>query len=218
MNLQNNKKPVHIKLNQELYIVRHAETDYNKKQIIQGRGVNASINKTGQQQARSFYQGFKNIAFDQIFTSYLKRTQETMAPFVEKGYSLSVHPELDEIDWGQFEGQVSNDLLKSSYRDITEKWRQGYLYEKMPGGESALQLQKRQRKFIKEILNNHSGKILICTHGRAMRSLLCTLLGHDLHCMDNFPHVNMSLYKLVGQEGHYEIELFNYTGHLDTRN
>ncbi len=35
-----------------LYIVRHGETDFNLKGIIQGRLIDADLNETGQNQAK----------------------------------------------------------------------------------------------------------------------------------------------------------------------
>ena len=38
-----------------LYIMRHAQTEYNKKGIIQGSEVDSDINKHGDIQASLFY-------------------------------------------------------------------------------------------------------------------------------------------------------------------
>ena len=35
-----------------LFLVRHGETEYNKKGMMQGRGIDASLNDTGHLQAR----------------------------------------------------------------------------------------------------------------------------------------------------------------------
>ena len=44
----------------EIFLVRHGETDFNKAGIVQGRGVNSSINENGQLQAKKFFEHFKN--------------------------------------------------------------------------------------------------------------------------------------------------------------
>ena len=38
-----------------IYLVRHGQTDFNLKGIVQGSGVDASINETGLKQAQAFY-------------------------------------------------------------------------------------------------------------------------------------------------------------------
>ena len=54
-----------------IYIIRHGETDYNKQGVIQGRGIDSSLNEMGQQQALQFYRAYHHIGFDIIYTSEL---------------------------------------------------------------------------------------------------------------------------------------------------
>ena len=67
----------------ELYIIRHGETDFNKRGIIQGRGVNSDLNDHGISQARSFYKAYHHIEFDKVITSTLKRTHQTVQSFID---------------------------------------------------------------------------------------------------------------------------------------
>ena len=46
-----------------LYIIRHAETEYNRKGIIQGSEVDSDINDKGDTQAKSFYEYYKDLNF-----------------------------------------------------------------------------------------------------------------------------------------------------------
>lgn len=199
----------------EIYIIRHGETDYNRQGIVQGKGVNSSINEKGVLQAEMFHNQFKNIKFDHLLASTLQRTQQTLQPFVNDGYDLKLHEELDEINWGIHEGRKTTPILQNQYEYITTGWRNGNVDLKIEQGESPRELQERQLRFINTILPNYDGKILVCTHGRAMRSLLCTMLEKPLSEMDSFPHTNLSLYKMNQQEsGVFEIDWFNYLEHL----
>ena len=198
----------------EIYLIRHGETDFNQRGIIQGRGVDSHINERGRSQAKAFFNHFGHINFNAVFASNLIRTQQTLEPFFKAGFKIQLHEGLDEIDWGIHEGKLSGSELAKEYKYITEKWREGVLEEKIPGGESPLDLQNRQLKFLENVLPNHEGKILICSHGRAIRAMLCTLLGKNLSNMDDFPHYNVSLYRLRQLNGIYEITDFNFIGHL----
>ena len=71
----------------EIYIIRHGQTDFNVKQVVQGRGVNSDLNDTGLQQAKSFFDTYHPIDFDVIYTSKLKRTHQTVAHFLNKNIS-----------------------------------------------------------------------------------------------------------------------------------
>lgn len=198
----------------EIYLVRHGQTDYNLRGIVQGRGVNSVLNEKGRAQAMAFYEHYKHEVFDHVLVSSLTRTHQTLAPFEQAGYMLNRHAELDEIDWGNHEGKCGDPRLAQEYLALTERWKAGLLEDKIDGGESPLDLQIRQRAFIDNILPNYGKRILICSHGRAIRALLCNMLDLPLSKMDDFPHTNLSLYKIHQIEGKFEIVLFNCTKHL----
>ncbi len=202
------------KIDKEIYLVRHGETDYNRKGIVQGRGVNSHLNEKGQAQAKAFYEHYRQLKFDHIFTSTLTRTHQTMGPFVEAGYQLMHHAGLDEIDWGHHEGQGGDPKLAEEYLYLTNRWKEGFLDEKIPGGESPLELQKRQLEFIDTVLPDYGPRVLICSHGRAIRAMLCTMLGLPLSKMDEFPHTNTSLYRLRQTHSGFEVLEFNSIAHL----
>lgn len=204
-------KPAAIR---DIYLIRHGETDYNKQGIIQGRNINSPLNETGRRQAMAFFKHFAHIPFDAIFASTLLRTLQTLEPFARKGYSILQFEELDEISWGVHEGRLSDHDTRNEFYRITQRWKNGILNEKIDGGESPIELQQRQLNFIKNILPLYKGNILICSHGRAIRSLLCTMLNISLSEMDNFPHSNLSLYHLQQNQHGFTIVKFNYTDHL----
>lgn len=200
----------------EIYLIRHGQTDYNKKGIVQGRGVNSHLNETGRKQARLFYEQYKHLPFDNVYTSTLIRTQQTVQDFLENGFAHTIREELDEIDWGIFEGVEHNSSLQETYYRIMELWSQGHVHVKIEGGESAHELQQRQLPFIEYLHQSEEEKILICSHGRAIRALLCGILDRPLSDMDKFKHDNTCLYKLSYQDGGFNIEIENDLSHLAT--
>ena len=60
-----------------IYILRHGQTDYNLQGIVQGGGVDTSLNDTGRKQAHAFHEAYKHIPFEAVITSRLKRTHQT---------------------------------------------------------------------------------------------------------------------------------------------
>ncbi|HXH20117.1 MAG TPA: histidine phosphatase family protein [Chitinophagales bacterium] len=202
-------------MKKEIYIIRHGETDLNKQGIVQGRGVDSHLNALGKRQAAAFFEHFSHEGFEIIYTSALTRTKQTVQPFADEGYSIYHYPELDEISWGIYEGKLPDSAASREYMAMLKKWRSGILDERIPGGESPRELQLRQLRFLDDILKHSvEKKILICSHGRAIRSLLCTMLGDDLSRMDDYPHQNLSLYKLIYNSHGFELVWFNYTAHL----
>lgn len=198
-----------------LYIIRHGETDLNKLGIVQGRGMDTNLNEKGKGQAEAFYNAYKKIPFDKVYTSTLKRTHQTVQKFISLNIPWTQYPGLDELGWGVHEGKESNEQLRSDFHHITHQWKAGELHHKFEEGESPLEVKERQLIVLEKLIEeNDDQNILICMHGRALRLFLCLLTNRPLSDMDSFPHLNTTLYK-VGYDGtDFHILEFNNTGHL----
>ena len=201
-------------MEKEIFIIRHGETDFNQLGIVQGKGVNSSINEKGAAQAQAFFDAYKNEGFEKIYISQLQRTAQTVAPFATLHLPTQVHEGLDEISWGIHEGKKDGETFKDFYR-VLHLWEAGETTVSLEGGESPETVQARQRIFINDLIQSPEKKVLVCSHGRAIRILLCTMLNEPLKNMDTFPHHNVSLYKLSYSEGNFKVILFNDIGHLN---
>ncbi len=179
-----------------IYIIRHGQTDFNVRQVVQGRGVNSDLNDTGIRQAKLFFDAHKEIKFDVVYTSSLKRTWQTVDSFISKKIPHIAVDNLDEIDWGIFEGVEHHPDLQKTYYDIINEWKQGNLTIKIEGGESAQDLADRLIPIVEELKSTEHKTILVCTHGRTLRVLLCLLMNRPVSAMDDFVHDNTCLYHL----------------------
>lgn len=201
--------------NKILYIVRHGETEFNRMNIVQGSGVDTGLNETGFIQATKFYNFYKEYSFDKIYISSLKRTQQSVQQFIDSGISHQKLSGLNEISWGDMEGKPQTDEQKLVYLNVVNKWNNGELQEKVPNGESPLEMQHRQKISLNIIMENvHENKILICMHGRAMKSFLCLLLDIKLTEMESFFHSNLGLYVLNFDGKKFDLLKQNDTEHL----
>jgi broad specificity phosphatase PhoE len=200
-----------------LYIVRHGQTDLNKRGIIQGRGMDTDLNDEGRRQAMLFFEAYKSVPFDKIYISELKRTQQSIQPFIDEGIPFEKLPGLDELGWGVHEGQAATPRNKAEFLQIMRSWVDGNLDAKFEGGESPNEVKARQLEAMKIIMSHPEEKtVLICMHGRAMRLLLCLLTNKPLTEMDSFPHQNLVLYKVAYDGKKYQIIDFNDSEHLKT--
>ena len=205
--------------NKKLYIIRHGETDLNKNGIVQGRGIDSSLNETGRMQAEAFFKMYKDVAIDKIYTSKLKRTHETVSHFIKKDIAWEQLEGLDELAWGIYEGQKSTPDLRKAFKKLIENWNLGNFDVKTEGGESPNEVFARQAKAMEHILEQDNEEtILVCMHGRAIRLLMCQLLQKSLSEMDEFPHQNTSLYILNYDGAKFEVEVFNSLAHLANNN
>jgi broad specificity phosphatase PhoE len=180
-----------------IYLIRHGETDYNKRGVVQGSGIDSDLNETGRAQAKAFFDYYGEIPFQKVYTSALKRTHQSVSYFLEKNLPHHILPGLNEISWGEKEGRVPNDKDDIYYNELISGWEKGHTHVKIPGGESPEEVVERQKEALKHILEQkHEELILVAMHGRAMRILLTHLLELPLSQMNNFEHANLCLYKL----------------------
>ncbi|NCD71935.1 histidine phosphatase family protein [Mucilaginibacter agri] len=198
-----------------LYIVRHGQTDLNKQGIVQGRGMNTDLNDEGRRQADLFFKAYNNVAFDKIYISTLKRTQQSIQGFIDKGIPYEKLEGLDELAWGVHEGQASTPETKAAFLQLMRDWTAGRLDVKFENGESPNEVKARQEKALDHIMSQPDEKtVLICMHGRAMRLLLCLLTNQPLTKMESFPHQNLVLYKVTYDGDKFDIVDFNNSIHL----
>jgi broad specificity phosphatase PhoE len=178
-----------------LYILRHAETEMNRLRIIQGSGIDSDLNERGIAQANRFFEAYQHTPFDWIVASNLKRTQQTIRPFVEKNNCLvSYFAELNEFGWGANEGNTYDPATESKYRYLIGEWAKENYHACIDGGESAYQLHQRVKTVFEHILESPAETILLCSHGRTLRCLLTIIHNQPLFSMEQYPVSNTGLY------------------------
>ncbi len=200
-----------------IYIIRHGETDYNRRGVVQGSGIDADLNELGRAQAMAFFQAYRHVPFANVYLSNLRRTHQTAEPFRELGIPMEQYGGLNEISWGVMEGKVPNSTDNAYYRALMENWSAGYTDQPTDGGESPEDVMNRQKPVIDLILSHpDENPVLIVMHGRAMRILLSWLMHESLADMDRYEHRNLCLYKLRYdyKTAQFTIELANDTAHL----
>ncbi|WP_257668196.1 histidine phosphatase family protein [Parapedobacter tibetensis] len=203
-------------MEKSLYIIRHGQTDLNLKGIVQGKGIDSPLNEMGRKQAEAFYEYYKDVPFDKIYTSTLLRTHQTVAPFLQDGLPFEQLEGLDEIGWGIYEGEEQTPEVMQGFLGLIARWSNGELDARVAGGETPNQVLARQRQALSHILSKQNEEnVLVCMHGRAMRMFLCLLINRDVTQMDDFPHTNTSLYKVLYNGSEFTIEDAYNIQHLE---
>lgn len=199
-----------------IFLIRHGQTDYNLKGIVQGSGVDTDLNDTGRDQARLFFQMYQDVPFKKIYTSTLKRTTQSVQGFIDLGIPTEALQEFNEISWGDKDGKIIVATDDSEYRRMLAEWDNGNTDACIKGGESPKQVQQRILKGLNLILSRPEEDIvLICMHGRAMRILLSTIFNYELACMNYFAHHNLCLYELQYTGSMYSLLKFNDLSHFE---
>ena len=199
----------------KIYLIRHGQTDFNLRNIVQGSGVDSSLNATGRAQAQAFFDTYKDVPFKKVYTSALVRSQESIKSFLDLGLPHEAFAGLNEISWGTKEGQPITPEEDEYYHYMLKQWQLGNTSMKIEKGESPEDVVNRMKPVMEYILSKEDeNPILICMHGRSIRILLCYLLKMDLSHMDSFEHRNLGLYLLDYSNSVFTIEKHNDVDHL----
>ncbi len=199
----------------KVYIIRHGQTDFNLRNIVQGSGVDTDLNDFGRAQARAFFEAYRHIPFDKVYTSALKRSKQTVQGFIDMGIPTEALVGLNEISWGTKEGQKVTPEEDEYYHHMLREWQLGRTDLRIEGGESPEDVVRRMKPAVDHILSHEEEKtVLICMHGRAIRILLCYLLNYPLRSMDMFDHANLCLYLLNYTGSMFSVERYNDRSHL----
>ena len=151
----------------QLWLVRHGETEWSISGQHTGR-TDIPLTHKGEQNAREIGRFLKDHSFDVVLTSPLLRARETcrLAGF---GEAAKEDPNLQEWDYGEYEGRTTNDIRK--VRPDWSLWKDG-----VPDGESIEQVAARAQAVIDAVITS-PGNVLLFAHGHILRILCCCWLG-----------------------------------------
>jgi probable phosphoglycerate mutase len=165
----------------QFYLIRHGDHDWLKKGIA-GRIAGVHLNALGLAQAEALPQRLESVTFAKIITSPLERAIETGAPLARaKGLAPVIAPEINELDFGDWNGQLT-EMLHADPR--WADWVRHRSVRRMPGGELITEVQARVVGFLERLhLENPHGHYALFSHGDSIRSALCHWMGLPLDLM-----------------------------------
>lgn len=159
-------------------LVRHAQTDFNKEEKIQGRSNNSDLNDKGLRQVKDLRKKISSIDFDICFSSPLLRTVETAFGLVGDRVLIERDNRLVERDLGELEGKDRSLYDSKKYWDYK-------LNCKEHGVEGVKELFLRCRDFLDYINEKYAGKnVLIVSHAAVIRAFHFLLSNTDLESSD----------------------------------
>ncbi len=162
------------------YFLRHGETEYNTKHIVQGQ-IDSPLTAEGIENIKKLAVKFRDIKFDLAFSSDLLRAKRT-AEIIALEHKLAVETTelIRERSFGKYEAQ-HNSVLDAYYKLFSElSDEEKFTYSK-DNVESNEKLMARVITFLRETAIAYPGKtILVASHGTVLRVLL-THLGYGTH-------------------------------------
>lgn len=169
-------------------LIRHGETDYNKKMHLPGRLPNVHLNKRGQKQAQTVAEKLAKAPIKAIFSSPLERALETAQPLALR-LKLSITPVtgLLETDCGEWQGQSVRRLRRQK---IWKSVQQRPSLFHFPGGEAILDSQHRIVQALESLRHQFSDQDLVAcfSHADPIKEVVAFYLGLPL---DNFQRLSI---------------------------
>lgn len=192
----------------ELYIVRHGQTPWNALGKLQGR-TDIELNQNGIAAAKALGEQLKDVRFDKIFSSPLKRAVCTAKLIcgsddsVSRDVPIQTDERLIEMSFGIGEGKLFDEWFseQSPYRFFfTEPEK----FPRAPQGENFQDVCDRTKDFIQEKIEPLCGsaqRIMIVAHGALNKGIMCYLQNHDVKD-----------YWLNGLQKNCQASVFDYDG------
>ena len=172
-----------------ILLIRHGQSEWNKLNLFTGF-KNVELSEQGIEEANKAGQNFKklNLKFDLVFTSELKRAQDTAKIILENLDQLDDLSSkskiiesfnLNERDYGDLTGLDKKETAEKFGDEQVHKWRRGYS-DQPPNGESLEDVVNRVKTYfdsdiLPSINNSENNNILIAAHGNSLRALLIVM-------------------------------------------
>lgn len=189
------------------YLVRHGQTKLNRSRRLQGI-TNSPLTKKGIRMAKRLGYELRDIKFQAVYTSDLKRTKETANYILsenKQNYTpIYSDPDLRELSFGKFEEAKNLKMIPVALRTLgVRKIVQAFmnqehvtelteLFRTMDGTEQiedAAHLNLRITRALRTIAQQYQGQecnILIVTHGLILSNFIERLQGDvPLFLLDN---------------------------------
>lgn len=186
-----------------LYIVRHAQTQANAQELLQGQS-DSPLTKQGKIQIKNLKAKLRNIHFDAFFSSDLLRaklTAEIIA--LERKMAVTTTKALRERRFGSLEGK-KYEIFSKELRQLFQKYqelspRKKLKFKFVEDMESDEEILMRFITFLREVAVAYAGKnLLIVTHGAMIRVLLIHL---GVGSYDDFIAIPNTAYLKIESDG-----------------
>ena len=150
-----------------IYFVRHGQTDWNVVGRIQGH-ADIELNEIGIKQAEELKEKFKDIKFDKVFCSPLKRARKT-AQIIYDG-AIEIDERIKERYNGELEGKIKSEIKK--FPDFNNPDNDEYGIERINDFNGRIKL------FLDEVMQKYKNKnVLVVTHAGVCIYVKCYFEG-----------------------------------------
>jgi broad specificity phosphatase PhoE len=200
-----------------IYITRHGETQWNSENRLQG-WKDSELTDNGKRNAVALGERLYQTEFNAVYSSPIERAVKTTKLICsDRIIPLRLEDGLKEINLGDWEGKVKEEIEQTSKQEFFNFWNAPHLYNhEMHSGESFAALKSRVEHVINRIIaDNKEGNILIVTHGVTIRAILSYLMNIPTEKWWEGPFIEgTSLTLAQYDEGTFQVKMIGDTLHI----
>ncbi len=197
-----------------VYLIRHGESEYNAKKIIQGH-IDTNLSPKGFVQARLVGEYLQKFNIQKIISSDLRRAYQTATVI---GDILDIQPEIDErireMHFGEWEGRTYEHIYQNNLQDF-QNWLKNPVACPLPSQEDVEEFIKRLNSFLKDLKNMEEENIAVVAHGGSIQGIICLECDLGIENIWGLMHNNtgISLIQINGNSS--KLKFLNSSEHLD---
>lgn len=195
------------------YIVRHGQTIFNQKDMVQG-WCDSPLTQIGINQAIGAGIGLNDVPFSHAYTSISERAYDTANAIIQnRKIPLTIDKRLKEFNFGMLEGEKNEVLMKPFNGDFEAAIKIGWVKD---GGENETMVRERVRSFFDEITPHHeNGNVLITTHGLTIMAILKEMVPQDFNIDLLDRRIDNCSVTVIEYDGRYHLKALNDTTYRD---
>ena len=157
-------------------LVRHGETEWNRREIFRGR-ADVELNERGREQAKALGAALEGRNLDAVYSSPLSRAVETAEAIAQPhGVPVEIEDGFIDFDYGIWQGLL-RDEVQQRYPRVYRDWTERPHTVKIEGGESLRMVRRRAMQALIRIVGRHQdGTVVIVAHRVVNKVVLCAVL------------------------------------------
>ncbi len=207
----------------ELYLIRHGDALPGPEFIIPESGPQSPpLTPLGHRQAEALGRWWADKHFDALYSSPLRRTRETAAPFAEiRAMEVILEEDLREVEFridGKAPGESPNSeltlaVLRQDYDQAIRKVSLEGRWSNLHGCEKSEALRERVTRALVKIASQYpGGRVAIFAHAGVINVFLAVILGQERDLL--FPIHNTAVTIVRCQDHQASLISFNDISHL----
>ncbi len=194
-----------------LYLVRHAQSEGNRGEYT-GPDEDPPLSEVGREQARRLAQRFARQRVDAVYSSPLRRTQET-ARAIAANLKVRTLDDLREVDLGQRD-RVIDSYTEEEALALRDRLARQPMWDSFPHGEGSAAARRRIVAAMDSIVRECGGeRVAVVAHAAVIQTYVSHVLGLERDFV--FYPFNAGITSIRAQGDRRVIWRLNDIAHLD---